>query len=205
MNEHEHIIEIPELLSNRICKRLILKFDGLVIEKPFIFDERQFIAVEDMVAFRLGIKWIRGIYFVLGRQFIVELKHQNGAITTIKLTSVYNIRNQKYDEIWSAIIDHVYCKYFSSHLQLYVELYEMGQTFNLSELTFNPDGITWDKNKNLHYNQISISCYRTYFVIHNKNNPKQNKSLSFLNDWNAYLVQALVRYIVEDRRKILSR
>jgi hypothetical protein len=204
MNEQNHIVEIPELLSNRICKRLIFKNDGLIIEKPFSFDEPVFISAEDITAFRLGVRWIRGFYFVLGRQFVIELKHQKDTTTKIKLISLYAIRDQRYNEIWLEIVDQIYRKYFSSHLQLYVELYQMGQLFNLSGLTFHADGVIWNRNKKLNYNQLAVSSYRTYFVIHNKNNPKQNISFNFLNDWNAYIIQSLLKYIVEQNEKILS-
>jgi len=204
MNEQKHIVDIPELFSNRICKRLIFKIDGLIIEKPFSFDDPVFIAAEDITAFRLGMRWIRGLYFIIGRQFIVELKLQDDSKTKIKLFSLYSIRDQRYNEIWLEIVEQLYHHYFSSQLQLYVELYEMGQSFNLSGLTFVDDGIIWNKNKKLNYNQVALSNYRTYFVIHNTNDPRQNISFKFLNDWNAYLIQSLLKYIVEDRKKILS-
>jgi len=178
--------------------------DGLIIEKPFSFDEPVFIAAEDITAFRLGMRWIRGLYFIIGRQFIVELKHQNGSKTKIKLISLYAIRDQKYNELWLEIVEQLYHNYFSSQLQLYVELYEMKQSFNLSGLTFLGDGIIWSKNKQLNYDQLALSNYRTYFVIHNTMNPRQNISFRFLNDWNAYLIQSLLKYIVEDRKKIFS-
>lgn len=205
MDRHEHIVEIPELFSNRIYKRLIFRTEGLYIEKPFSFNEPQFIPAEEINGFRLGIRWMRGLYFVLSRQFTVELKHQTNCKTRIRFSSFYTIRNQQYDEKWSAIVELLYHYYISSQLQLYIELHQMGQAFTLSGLTFYSDGIVWEKNKKLAFRQVAISTYRSYFVIYNSNNPRQQISFNFLNNWNAYLIQSLLKHIVEENERILSR
>ncbi len=200
-----YIIEIPELLSNRIARRLIFEIDGLSIEKPLGFSTPQFIPFEDIVSLRSGIKWINGYWFTFGRQFIIELKHQDGTKTSIKLNSYYGIRRQIYDEVWSNIIDHLYSYYFASQLDLYIELHKLNQMFTLAGIRFHPNGISWDKNNIMPWKQIALSNYRTYFVIHRKDDVKQNKSFNFLKDWDAYFLQAMLKYVVEEHEKIFTR
>jgi hypothetical protein len=32
-----------------------------------------------------------------------------------------------------------------------------------------------------------------------------NKSFNFLNDWNAHILQAIIKYVIEEHIKMLSR
>jgi len=205
MSEQNQILEIPGLFSNKISKRLIFETEGLTIEKPFSFDSSLFIPAENLSAIRLGVKWIRGLWCVLGRQYIIELKHPDGRITKLNLNSFYGLRVQTYEEAWTDTINHLYSFYFSGHLNLYMELLHMRQSFELLGVTFHNDGISWGKNGILPWRQIALSNYRSYFVVHHKQNVRLNKSFNFLNDWNAYILQAIIKYVIEEHVKMLSR
>jgi hypothetical protein len=205
MNEQNHVLEIPHLLSNRIGKRLIFETEGLTIEKPFSFDPTVFIPAENMAALRMGVKWIRGMRFVLGRRYVIEIKHTNDSITKLNLHSYYGLRVQNYEEAWSDTISHLYSFYFSGQLNMYMELFQLGQSFDLLGVTFHANGISWGQNGILPWNQITTSNYRTYFVIHHKQNARINKSFNFLNDWNAHILQAMLKYVGEEHKKMFSK
>ena len=205
MNEQNHILEIPGLLSNRISKRLVFEPEGLTIEKPFSFDSSVFIPAENMSALRMGVKWIRGLRFVFGRVFIIEIKHTDNSITKLNLYSYYGLRVQSYEDAWSDTICHLYSFYFSGQLNMYMELFHIKQPFELLGVTFHADGISWGKNATLPWNQITTSNYRAYFVVHHKQNVRLNKSFNFLNDWNAHILQAMLKYVVEEHKKMFSR
>jgi len=205
MEEQNQILEIPGLFSNKIRRRIIFETEGITIEKPFSFDSSTFVAAENIAAIRLGVRWIRGLWWVVGRQYIIELKLNNGNITKLNLNSYYNLRVQAYEEAWTDTINHLYTFYFSEQLNMYLELLHMRQPFEILGVTFHNEGISWGKNGIVPWRQIALSNYRTYFVVHHKQNIRLNKSFNFLNDWNAYILQAIMKYVIEEHKKLLSR
>jgi hypothetical protein len=164
-----------------------------------------FIPAQNIAAIRLGVKWIRGLWFVFGRQFIIEIKHPDNHITKLNLNSYYGLRVQTYEEAWTDTISHLYSFYFSGQLNMYLELINIKQPFELLGVTFHSDGISWGKNGTLPWNQIATSNYRSYFVVHHKQNVRLNKSFNFLNDWNAYILQAMLKHVVEEQIKMFSK
>ncbi|WP_448699438.1 hypothetical protein ACFGVR_20760 [Mucilaginibacter sp. AW1-3] len=203
--EQNQILEVPGLFSNKISKRLIFETEGLTIEKPFSFDSSLFIPAENLSAIRLGEKRMRWFSFLSGKHFIIDLLHPDDSSTRIKLSSYYGMRLQTYEEAWTDTINHLYTFYFSSQLDLYLELLHMRQSFEILGVTFHEDGISWGNNGILPWRQIALSNYRSYFVVHHKQNVRLNKSFNFLHDWNAYILQAIMKYVIEEHKKMLSR
>jgi hypothetical protein len=75
------------------------------------------------------------------------------------------------------------------------------QAFELSDLKFNETCVSWGNGNNLFWNEIGLSHYKTYFAIYNLQNPKQHKSFNFAKDWNAFILQCLLKHIVEEQNK----
>jgi hypothetical protein len=59
------------------------------------------------------------------------------------------------------------------------------------------EGIGWENNYRIPWKNIAISNYRTYFVIHPRDNPRENKSRNFANDCTACILQRLLKAIIE--------
>ncbi|OCX53808.1 hypothetical protein BEL04_05850 [Mucilaginibacter sp. PPCGB 2223] len=205
MVEQNQILEIPGLFGNKIRRRIIFETEGITIEKPFSFDSSIFIPAANIAAIRLGAKWIRGLWFAVGKRFIIELKLNDNTVSRLNLTSYYNLKAQTYEEAWTDTISHLYTFYFSGQFNMYLELLHMRQPFEMLGVTFHEDGISWGKNGTIPWRQIALSNYRTYFVVHHKQNVRLNKSFNFLNDWNAYILQAIMKYVIEEHKKMLSR
>jgi len=55
------------------------------------------------------------------------------------------------------------------------------------------------KNKLL-WKEIALSNYRTYFMIYHIDNLKQTKSCSYANDWNAFVLNCLLKKIVAEHK-----
>lgn len=204
MNPQNHIIEIPGLFTNKISRRLIFAVEGVTIERSLGFDAYKFIPAENLVAIRMGVKWLHGFTFTVGRQYIIELKLQDDSVVKIKLNSIYNLRAQNYDEAWTDMVKHFYNFYFASQLDLYIELFQLKQRFNIAGVDFCSDGISWDKKNILGWNEISLSNYMSYFVVHHRQNVRLNMSFNFLNVWNAHILQAMIKYAVEDHQRMFS-
>ncbi|MDN3547151.1 hypothetical protein [Mucilaginibacter aquaedulcis] len=200
MNNDTCLIEIPALLNNKISKILTFKTEGLIIEKPSGFVAPDYIAAENITGFRYGVTWINGYAFTIGRQYFIDIQTEQQKTIRVRLGSYYGIRKRLYGSLWSEIIHQLWRNYFVNLYNYYYDLYNIHQTFELCGIKFHFGGIGWDSNNILPWNVISISNYYNYFMIYNCNNKKQNKSKTFAKDWNAVVLQALLRKIVEERK-----
>jgi len=191
------VVEIPAFFTNKIAKTVTFNGNGITVETagPTVF-----ISSENISAFRFRTVWTRGYKFVFGRQYVIETKDFNNKIFQIKLSSIYGIRRKAYHEAWSSIFKQLWAHYFSNMLNYYVDLYDVGQEFELAGVKFLTDGISWDKKNKLLWKEISLKNYRSYFMIHHVDNLLQRKSCSFANDWNAYLLQCLLKTIVNQHK-----
>lgn len=196
-NDTSEIISVPGLIRNKIYKKLIFKSEGLTIEKPLSFDPPVFIAADDICAFRFGVNWIRGYAFTIGRQYVIQLEDSHKKTYDIKFSSYYTIRRKLYTQVWLDIFDKLWVNYFHKRFSYYYDLYHKKQTFDLVNVKFHPFGISWD-DRSLFWNEIALSNYKTYFVIHHREDLKKTKSCSFKNDWNAIILQHLLKEIIKE-------
>jgi hypothetical protein len=192
-----NVVEIPSLLQSKTVKRLAFTKEGITIEKPLSFDPSVFIPTENVNAFRYGVKFTRGHSFVIGRQYFIETKDAQNKIFKIKLKSYYGIRREAYRKAWVEIINQLWGNYFSKMLDEHFELYNTQQVFEFAGIRFLFDGISWDTKNKLLWEEIALSNYKTYFMIHHVQNPKQHKGFNFSNDWNALVLQYLLKQIIE--------
>ena len=193
-----NVIEIPSLFQGKTIKRLSFKAEGLTIEKPLSFDQPVFIASENINAFRYGVKFLRGYRFYIGRIYFIELKDVQNNVFRIKLKSYYGIKRDMYYKLWGDTMDRLWQNYFGSVLNYYVELYKMKQSFKLLAVDFLTEGISWEKGKILFWENIALSNYVTYFMIHHKEVLSERKSYNFANDWNALILQKLLKQVVAE-------
>ncbi len=195
-----NVVEIPLLFQNKTSKKLTFNNEGIKVEKLLSFDPSVFIPSENISAFRFGIMWVRGYKFVFGRHYIIETKDFKNNIFKIKLKSYYGIRRVTYQKIWSEIFNQLWENYFSNMLNYYFDLYNIGQIFELAGVRFLSDGISWEKSNKLLWKDIALSNYITYFMIHHVENLKEHKSCSFANDWNAFILQCLLKRIIDQNK-----
>lgn len=178
--------------------------EGMTIEKPFGFDAIEHIHAEDLLSVRMGVRRPRLLRFINCKQFVIELKLYNESIIKIKLNSIFNLRAQNYDELWTDMVKHLYNHYFSSQLELYIELFQLKQSFSIAGAEFYANGLRWDRQALISWSEISLSNYSTYFVVHHRHNVHLSRSFDFLETWNAHILQAMIKYAVEDHQRMLS-
>jgi hypothetical protein len=195
-------IEIPGLINNKISKKLTFATEGLTIEKPNSYTPAEFTPAPNITGFRYGISFARGYKFVLGRIYYIEIQTDQQKTIRLKLNSYYSIRKKLYAEIWSNVIQQLWESYFVNQYNYYYDLYKIHQTFELCGIQFHFDGIGWDTKNILQWDEIAVSSYYKYFMIYNSNNKKQTKSRSFATDWNAVVLQILLKKIVEERKAV---
>jgi hypothetical protein len=191
------VVEIPGFLTRSIVKKFIFGAEGVTIENagiPF------FLPAEKISAFRYGVKWTTGYKFVFGRQYFIELKDFQNKVYKIRLSSIYGIRRNTYYDVWSEIFKQLWNHYFVNMLHYYTDLYNIGQPFELAGINVDAKGISWDRKHQLDWKDVGISNYRTYFMLYNAGNPREYKSCSFDNDWNARILQVLLKAILKKRK-----
>jgi hypothetical protein len=196
-------IEIPALFSNKIAKKITFNNDGIKIQKSLSFYPNVFIPSENIISFRYGVKFMQGYAFTIGRCYIIETKDAQNKISRIKLYSFYGIKRNSYYNIWSSLISKLWENYFVNIYNYYIELYTIKQIFEIAGVTFHEDGISWRKKHKLLWREIALNNYATYFMIRHVDDPKNHKSCSFRNDWNALLLQSLLKGIIQ-QQKIIS-
>jgi len=198
-----NIIEIPALIPKRVVKKVIFADSGVSIEDPLSFDRSIFIPSENISAFRFGIKGMRFLKFTFCQKYFIEIKDYQNKIFRVKLNSYYGISRKAFFKVWAELLEHFWNFYMVDQLNFYTELFDIQQTFELSGVTFHEDGISWDGNNKLKWNQIMINSHQTHFVIQHINDPKQSKCCVFSINWNAVVLQALLKDIV--KRPIKAR
>jgi hypothetical protein len=176
---------------------------GVSIADPLSFDRDLFIPSENISAFRFGIKGMRFFKFTFCQKYFIEVKDYQNKIFRIKLSSYYGINSKAFFKVWADLLEHFWNFYMVDMLNFYTELFDIQQTFELSGVTFHDDGISWDGKNKLKWNQIIVNSYQTHFVIQHINDPKQSKCCVFSINWNAVILQALLKDIV--KRPIKAR
>jgi hypothetical protein len=199
--ELPNIVEIPSFFGRTTAKKITFGPEGINIEKTRSFDPAVFIPGENINAFRYGVTWIDGYKVTFGRRYFIELKGFDNKIFRFKLVSLYCIKRDTYHKKWSEIFDQLWRNYFSNMLNYYVELFNVGQPFELAGVKFLFEGISWDSKNKLLWHQIALSNYKTYFMVYNADNPSQHKSATFATDWNAFVLQCLLKEIVEKHKQ----
>ena len=192
------IIQIPGLMSKSIRKKIIFEREGLRIQKNNSFDPPTFIAAENIAGFRFGLNWFYGFQFTVGRQYIIQIIDSQNNIFTIKLNSYYQLKQKTYHKIWLEIINQLWDNFFVNNFNYYFDLYTIKQEFDLGDIKFHPFGISWP-NVSLFWDEIAISNYQTYFTIHHRGQPMKNKHCNFKNDWNALILQSLLKKIIQEQ------
>ncbi|WP_172336719.1 hypothetical protein [Mucilaginibacter sp. SG564] len=202
MNNSTCLIEVPALLSKKTSRILTFKTESLIIEKPTGIKPPDFIPAATIAGFRYGVSWVRGYAFTIGRQYFIEIQTDQQKVISIKLGSYYSIRKKLYDQLWSEIIHQLWRYYFVNQYNYYYDLYKINQAFELCGIYFHPNGIGWDALNILQWNEVGISSYYNYFMIYNRKNKKQYKSRSFAKDWNAVVLQAVLKEIVDEKKVV---
>jgi hypothetical protein len=181
MDNGSTTIRVPGFFRGKTVKTLTFALEGLTIERPLSFDPVVFIPAGNIAAFRYGVKWLQGYAATIGRQYVIEIRDNDGNITDIKLRSVYRIKAKVYGDLWSAIFAQLWSHYFYNQLVYYFDLYRKNQSFELAGLKFFSSGVQLD-NVGLLWDEFELSNYKTYFVLHHKSDLKKKKNFDFLND-----------------------
>ncbi len=189
------IIEVPYLFDNRVKRHILFEDEGITIHELSRLNKDLFIPADEIAAFRYGAPATTGYKFAIGRQYFIHLKKYDGSVFKFKFTSLYGIRNKEYYNVWNNIYQLLH-KYYFNHLNsYYFELLNLRQTFEIGGVVFSAEGIELDKRNFIEWKNLAINSYVTYFMVHDKKNYRRQRSFNFANDWNATILQNLLKSI----------
>jgi hypothetical protein len=190
-------MEIPALIPKRMVKKIVFAESGLSVENLLSFKTDLFIPCENISGFRFGVKDMRFLGITFCQRYFIEIRDYQNKIYRIKLSSYYGLKREEYYGIWAESLDHFWDYYMESQLSFYTELFNIQQTFEVSGVAFHPDGISWDDDNKLKWNEIMVRSYQTHFVIHHIEDLSQAKCFVFSIHWNAVVLQTLLKDIIK--------
>ena len=202
MNHPPRVIEIKELLRDKTRNKVVFSDEGLTIEKKYGFGRNEFIASSEIAAFRFGVRELKGFKYSFGRQYFIELKDFNCKLCRIKFNSLYGIKNKEYYRVWADLLQDIWDYYLANQLSYYLEMFNIQQVFVLAGVKFQPEGISWNKQQVIPWDKVELKSYQSYFMLHHADDPDQFKCCIFSIDWNAVVLQSLLKAVIKEQARI---
>lgn len=190
------------MLRDKTRNSVIFTDQGLTIEKSFGLGKSAFIASADIAAFRFGVRELKGFRYTFGRQYFIELKDFKHNLYRIKFSSFYGIKNKEYYRVWADLLQDIWDYYLANQLNYYSEMFNIQQVFDLAGVTFHADGISWNKQQKVTWDKVGLKSCQSHFMIHHTDNPDQFKCCVFSIDWNAVVLQSLLKDIIREHARV---
>jgi hypothetical protein len=171
------------------------------------FDNKDLISAEptsiekaNIESFRFGIDWIRGLYFIIGRTYRIEVRDHEGNTIKIRLRSIYGVRRKMLGTKYKKIYDALHNAYFNDLGLHYVRLVHDSLPFTLADVIITPEGVVDPKIGALSWNSIGLRAYATYFAIYNESEPQNYHVFDYGIEWNAVLLYSVLTFILKQKQ-----
>ena len=187
-------IIIRSLFDQR--KRLLsIHKDSIRFEnKDNIQDLYTILPRENISGIRYGIRFIKGIKFYIGREYLIFIKDYSGRELKINFKIFYGRKLEQKNKLFNEIVNELWVNFFDEKVNSYYLKLKQNESFILADIHFKIDCIEFSKYK-ISYDDLSVKTYYHYFVIFSLNNQNINKLLYYLNDDDSVLVLALINKI----------
>jgi hypothetical protein len=157
---------------------------------------------EEIIDIRYGISWIRGIDFVIGRIYCIDISNRNNKIIKIRLRSLYGINKMNLHKKYNEIINKLYEFYFNAKILNYVSSINNGINVEIADIIFKKEGVCLDPKKSdgfVEWEDINSRAYSYYYTLSSKRRPDFYKAFTYLTDWNAVIVYSISREIIKSK------
>lgn len=185
-------------------KTLVLNDDVIELQshsKSICFERK------NILAYRFGVRWIKGIEFTIGREYQIFIKNKNEDILPIKFKTYYGYKNKELTKTYLNILDKIWFTYFDDLADYFLKKFEDHEEFTIGDVHFNKTGLQINisglfstQKTTIDWNHVKTHDYRTYFSVYSSQNPdKINRGYSYLEDWNTNLLYSVIRTILKNK------
>jgi hypothetical protein len=179
-------------------RQLVFSDEGISFEKSDLKGAPlKLIDKKSIHGFRHGMKWVRGLAFVIGRVYCIDILADNKTALKIRLKTMYGVRKTQLEEKYALIIKLLFKYFFVSHLEQYALKIDNGESISLLGTSISQEGIyltpgspfiTWEN--------LGTGAYTTYYALFSKTDSGNYKAFDYLTDWNTSLLLSLTRTIL---------
>lgn len=178
-----------------------IRFEAGKKHNPYIKFDR-----ESVKEYRFGVRWISGYKFTIGREYQIFIKDINDQVLKIHFKSFYGIGKVDCHNLYSDILGNLWKYYFHYIANEYIREFWNHLEFSIGDVTFCSDRLKINKNGiltndllEIPWDKVRTKDYQTYFVIYSVDDPaKENKSFSYMDDWNTDILHSVTRTIVKN-------
>lgn len=157
--------------------------------------------------YRFGIKWME-YYFTFGREYIIEVKNSNKEILKINFKTYFGRKKIEYHNLYNQILSALWDNYFEERVNSYIEKHELGEEFNIGEVSFLAEGIIIETNSSIKlkkalipWEKVRTKNYATYFAIYAVDKAAEtNRGYSYRNDWNTVVLRSVITNLLKIKK-----
>jgi hypothetical protein len=157
---------------------------------------------EEINDFIYGISWIRGMEFIIGRIYGIDISNGKDKSIKIRLKSFYGINkrilNKKYNELRNKLYDF----YFEEKIFNCIKSIDNGLKVEMAGVIFKKEGVCIDlkrPDRLIEWEDLNTRAYSHYYTLSSKKEPSFYKPFTYLTDWNAVIIYSISRQILKSK------
>lgn len=196
---------MEETLNIEIKSSLIGKSKQLIVAKEYIQlssngDNKIRFDKQDIVAYRFGVHWIKGLEFTIGREYRIFLKDSFDCTLKISFRSLYRNKLAEKGELFQSVMKSIWVNYFDEIVTNYLNQVANGETIRICNVEISDKNVTIEPPKMLNKRKVTIPWqhlgtknYQTYYALFSDENPIEiNCMYRYLEDWNTGVLYSVI-------------
>lgn len=192
------MLEIPALLFRFRKRQIHISSEGLLADEGFF--RKCHLPAGQIAGFRYGIRWIRGLYFLMAREFNFYFLLTNGRSKRIRFRCYYGIGRDRYNELYRHLLDEIWNRLLFSRVKEGLETFNREGQLTIGGVQLDRQGIhiptgylTGPPVLSISWNDAGTADYVTYFVLYSKKDKARvNYSFRYHDDWNVLLLNSMI-------------
>jgi len=158
------------------------------------------LAKNDIVAFKYKQNALIFYEFQIGTNFKIDIQKKDGGSLKIHFKTYFTKNNDLYSNIMDVLWKYYFC-------DLYLEkiaMFNQRITFNIAPLNYEEAGVSFEnkgKKSIIHWDDLAIKRYYTYFAVYAKSNPETNCLVDFSTYWNAEINYLILESLISSFNK----
>ncbi|WP_276484613.1 hypothetical protein [Paraflavitalea pollutisoli] len=173
----------------------MIRFD----DKDRIGQTEPSIAWKDFDGVRMGVKWVKGYVFVIGRIYCIDIRSSKGEKIKIRLKSIYGINKDRIDGKFKDIVNALYDRILDEVITHQVQLVEKDGCAEIAGVQVTSKGVRWNKGMVVSWNDLEIKAFTNYFAIFQKSIPGNYKALEYVDEWNCHVLYSVITLLLQHK------